>query len=126
MLDADGMAHWMRNTLRRFGFVSMTLLALLVIMPASQVQAQVDVCAPDRSFASLSVVTSAPDVCPIDGCQDCGLTCADGCCHAPAVAPLAATVTASPYVAYARPAGWTDVLGVPFGQLSGLKRPPRA
>lgn len=120
------MAHWVRNTLRRFGFVCTVVLALLVVMPTAQIQAETpsEVCAVQGVFA-LSVAAVSPDVCPIDGCRDCGLTCADGCCHAPVVAPPVGDMSAASYAVYARPAGWADVLGAPFGQLSGLKRPPR-
>lgn len=116
------MSQVVRNTLRRLGFVSMLLLALVLAMPGAQAQA----CAPDRDAASVATLVNASDACPIDGCQDCGIACADGCCHAPAVGVMGGATAVMTPPCFGSPVAWTDVLGAPLGERSGLKRPPRA
>lgn len=122
VLNADGMAQVVRNTLKRLGFVSMLLLALIVAIPVAQAQA----CEPDRDASSLATLVNAPDACPIDDCQDCGVACEDGCCHAPAVGVMSGAMAGMTPSRFESPAAWTDVLGAPLGERSGLKRPPRA
>lgn len=117
------MSNAVANTVRRFGFVSMILLALIVVMAATQGRAETG--PSDRDFASIVAVVDALVPCPVDGCLDCGVGCADGCCHAPAVGLLPGLTIAMTPILYQAQAGWVDVLGAPFGERSGLKRPPR-
>lgn len=124
VLDADAMFCAARHALKRLGFVSMLLLALVVAMPATQAQAQA--CEPGRERSSVVALVDAADGCAINGCQDCGLACADGCCHAPTVGVLSGAVVGMATFRFESPAGWADVLGAPSGERSGLKRPPRA
>ena len=122
MLDADGMFQVVRNSLRQLGFVSILLLALVVAMPVTQAEA----CEPDRETSQVVALANAPDACPIDDCQDCGVACADGCCHAPAVGVMNGAMAGMTSPRFESPVAWTDVLDVPLGERSGLKRPPRA
>lgn len=110
-----------RNTLRRLGFISMLLLALVVAVPSAQAQG----CDPYREALSQVALVSAVDSCPIDDCRDCGVVCADGCCHAPAVGVMNHAAAAMAPPVFEQPVGWADILGAPLGERSGLKRPPR-
>jgi len=82
-------------------------------------------CEPDRDASSFTALVNAPDTCPIDDCQDCGVACADGCCHAPAVGVMSGAMAGMTAPRFEPPVVWTDVLGMPFGARSGLERPPR-
>ncbi len=117
-----------REIVRRFGALGLLLMALGAVVPANAAPACGD--GGDRP-AQVSVQTaaaaSAPTPCREDGCDDCGVACAHGCCHA-AHAGLPGRET-PPVVTAMRlgaPSVWSDATGVPFGAPEGLERPPRA
>lgn len=112
-----------RDMLRRFGFIGVLLMTLASVVPAAA-----EGCAPGAAqtpaVASASIQTS--DSCTADGCQDCGIACSHGCCHAPHVGVMADTGVAPVAVVFQSPAAWADILGAPLRAPSGPERPPRA
>ena len=114
-----------RNLLRRFGFISALLLLLASVVPAAAAEG----CALGAAeMAAVSTVASVQtsDACVADGCQDCGLACTHGCCHAPHVGVMAAAEVAPVAASFKSPAAWADILGAPLRAPSGPERPPRA
>jgi len=112
-----------RDMLRRFGFVSAMLLALTTVTLGTEVQA----CAPDRSAAVAADIatTFQADPCASRECQDCGLACAHGCCHAQHVGVVEMAAAPLAPLGFRSPAVWPDVVGAPLGASSGHERPPR-
>ncbi len=118
-----------REFVRRFGALGLLLMALGAVVPANAAPACGD--DGDRPTARIAMQTATAGApaspCREDGCGDCGVACAHGCCHA-AHAGLPGreappVVTATPLRA---PSVWSDATGEPFGAPEGLERPPRA
>lgn len=111
--------------LRRFGLAGVLLLALTTVTLGTEVQA----CAPSRvagHITDIADVAAQADACSSQECQDCGLACAHGCCHAQHVAVTSLTASPLAPMSFKSPASWTEDPGAPYGAPSGLERPPRA
>jgi len=106
--------------IRRMGFVSGLLLALVFAAPAFESHA----CPDEASFAGAQAVA---DVATGDDaqCPDCGPACANGCCHAPH--PAVQTEVATPRLptVFSLPLAWADAPGRALDSPAGPDRPPR-
>lgn len=107
--------------LGRFGFVCALLMALAMSVLPIESQAF----SPADAAATAEAALSA-EPCDLDDCDDCGMACTHGCCHAahvgiPASPPLA-MVPAETAVVNDMPPSARPPLPSP----SGLERPPRA
>lgn len=110
-----------RDIFRRFGFVGMLVLTLAMALPVSETQA----CAPAPGTPPATSASAQADECGSRTCEDCGLGCSHGCCHAPhvgmaGVVPMPMTVL---LVRARHACGDTD--GLPAGPPDGPERPPR-
>jgi hypothetical protein len=110
-----------QHRLRRLGFVSALLLALVMVVPTPQAEARTAV--PD-SICSLSTITLADD-CGDAECRDCLAGCVHNCCHGPHPA-LAASLSVR-LVQADRPAiaAVDEAVGAPGRLPGGPDHPPR-
>lgn len=117
------MLRMAREILKRLGGLSALLIALVVIMPAMEAQA----CTPTASAAAgQTAITASTQTDPCaDGCQDCGLACSHGCCHAPNLGAVGDATPPPSVVSLSRDL-WANNTSVPLYLPSGPERPPRA
>lgn len=107
----------LRETVRRFSFVSTLLLTLIFALPAFESHA----CEAEAPTSVEIVASGGEDV----QCPDCGPACANGCCHAPH--PAVSTDAATPrfITVFGQPQAWSDSVASPLGRPDGPERPPR-
>lgn len=113
-----------RDLIRRLGFVSVLLLALVFAAPAFESHACADAERPSGVMAGVAAVDAGPG--DDASCADCGPACANGCCHAPHSAVATENPGPRPLPRFAQPLAWTDCAGVLMTRPSGPDRPPRA
>ena len=109
--------HSMFGSLR---LVILLLATLAALAPAVGAHACVD-----ADCATVAVSTQTVAETPDEPCSDCGLACANGCCHAPHVstAPDATMLTTA--TAYQVAPGWRHSAEPPLSEVGGPLRPPR-
>lgn len=112
------MLRLLRETVRRFSFVSILLLTLVFAIPAFESHA-CEAETPTR----IQVVEAAAgeDI----QCPDCGAACANGCCHAPHSAVSNDVATPRFVAVFGQPEAWSDSVASPLGRPDGPERPPR-
>jgi len=111
-----------RHMIRRIGFVCLMLLTIAMTVPTAEAQ----VCAPAEATPAAGSV--AMDIAPADsdGCGDCALSCAHGCCHASHVAIVGGDAVSLPKARPGTPAQWRHMSDQPPAMVGGPERPPRA
>lgn len=97
------------------------LLALVFAAPAVEAHACVDATCATIVAASTSATTTAEPP-----CADCGLPCANGCCHAQHVATAPDVSVILSVAIFAAPLSWSHSTAPPLADAAGPRRPPRA
>lgn len=111
-----------RQLLRRFGFIGAILFALVAATPVLASET----CAQPAGVEQTQGQTGATIECEPGQCEDCGVICQHGCCHAPHVAcPTVLPAVPTRLKADAAPS-WFQDTGVRPGPVLSLDRPPRA
>jgi hypothetical protein len=110
--------HSMFGSLR---LVILLLATLAALAPAVAAHACVD-----ADCAAVAVSTQTVAATPDAPCSDCGLACANACCHAPHVAVLPEFEVIASRSRFEMTRHWRDQTGLPLDRPSGPERPPRA
>lgn len=113
-----------RRPLHLLSIIGALLMTLAVFAPKADAHVAQSV-----AVSAAAITESAPaplDICAADGCLDCGLACAHGCCQAQASAILNTSADLTPVAVTHVAAAWSHVSAAALAGPPRLERPPRA
>jgi len=110
----------LRDMIRLIGFVGGILLTLSLAMPAFASH----VCASELAPPVAETIAMADDGGEAQ-CPDCGLACANGCCHVSHTATPVDVAAETKGLTFAPPVVWGHQVGCALDAPSGPERPPR-